>query len=323
MKTIGILIFRNTPLSSVSLPMDIFQSTGVLWNILMDKPVENLFDVKVITVDGEPVVCSGGVKIYPHCSIVEANDLDVLIVAPMIGEDMSGKYKALVLPWLKELNSKGIFIASVCSAAFVLAEAGLLNGKVATTHWGQEERFKKQFPEVELKISATVTEDDKMLCSGGANAGADLALHLIRKFYSSEIAYQTAKALLLDPRRELQSPYSTFNFNKSHGDSFIVSVQVWIEENYMKTFFINELAKEFGVGRRTLERRFKAATGDPPLLYTQKVRVEAAKLMLEIKNNSFEDITMMVGYEDASTFRKVFIKQTGITPGQYKNKFKR
>lgn len=323
MKTIGILIFESSPLSSISLPMDIFLATGVFWNRLMNIPVELLFDVKTITTDGKPVACSGGIKVSPHCSMDEVEALDVLIVAPMVAKDLSENNKRLVFPWLRQLHNSGVLIASICSGAFTLAEAGLLDGKAATTHWGQAEYFKHQFPEVNLKISATVTEDNNVLCSGGANAGADLALHIIRKFYSSEIAYQSAKALLLDPRRELQSPYNTFNFHKSHGDSLIVSVQKWIEDNHHTPFYIEELAKEFGVGRRTLERRFKKATGDTPLLYTQKVRVEAAKLMLEISDGGFEEITARVGYEDASTFRKVFIKQTGITPGQYREKFKR
>ncbi len=177
-------------------------------------------------------------------------------------------------------------------------EPGLLNGKTATTHWGAAKFFKRKYPKVKLKPHRLVTDEGDLFCSGGA------------------------KALLIDFGRKSQMPYAVFDVEKSHGDKKITRIQEWIGNNYQKRIRIDSLAQKSGLTRRTFERRFKNATGDTPLQYLQRVRIEKAKYLLESSSNTFEEITYQTGYEDSSSFRKLFIQNTGLTPGLYRNKFK-
>lgn len=321
MKRIAILYFDHTPLSAIATPLDIFLSVGVFWNQLFKEQTNPEFSITLATPSGKAANCSHHVSLAPHCGIEEIQQTDVVIIMPTIPFVLPNDQKDTILPWLRFMHKKGAILASVCTGAFLLAETGLLNGRTATTHWALANKFQNKYPQVNLQISSTVTDEQDLLCSGGASAGADLALHLVRKFCSSEIAFQCAKALLLEPRRSLQLPYHTFNFDKSHGDIGISAAQDWIEKHYHEKFSIDSLALRIGLSRRTLERKFRRCTGDSPLKYVRKIRVESAKLLLETTQNGFDEITNKVGYEDCSTFRKVFVKTTGITPSQYRDKF--
>jgi transcriptional regulator GlxA family with amidase domain len=155
------------------------------------------------------------------------------------------------------------------------------------------------------------------------NAGTDLCLYLVEKYCGHEVALQSSKALISDMGRTLQAPYAIFQFQRDHNDHQILAVQKLIEENFDQDYPYKELASRFGMSRRTFERRFKAATGDSPLVYLQRVRVEAAKRLLESQKLSFDEITYRVGYEDSSAFRKIFLKQTGLRPKEYQRRFQR
>jgi transcriptional regulator GlxA family with amidase domain len=168
-----------------------------------------------------------------------------------------------------------------------------------------------------------MTDEGDLFCSGGYNAGIDLSLYLVEKYCGHEVALQTAKSALADLGRTSQAPYASSHHQKDHHDTEILQVQEWIEGNFRRNFTYDDLSRNHGMSRRTLERRFKAATGETPLLYQQRIRVEAAKRMLEVANRSFDEITCQVGYGDSSSFRKVFMKQTGLRPTEYRRKFQR
>lgn len=127
--------------------------------------------------------------------------------------------------------------------------------------------------------------------------------------------------MISDIGRTSQAPYAMFQFRKDHHDDQILPIQEWIEKNFDKNFDYDSLARHNGMSRRTMERRFKNATGETPLTYQQSIRVEVAKRLLENESRSFDEITYQVGYEDSSTFRKIFSKQTGVVPTEYRKKF--
>jgi transcriptional regulator GlxA family with amidase domain len=145
----------------------------------------------------------------------------------------------------------------------------------------------------------------------------------VEKYCGHQVALESSKFAVFDIGRTSQMPYTVFQFQKDHRDSQILAVQDWIEDKYDQNFSYAELARHHGMSRRTLERRFKAATGDSPLSYQQRVRVEKAKRMLEDGQRSFDEITYQVGYEDSGSFRKVFLRQAGLRPNEYRNKFQR
>lgn len=323
MKRVTILAMFNTMASTVTGPMDVFYQAGVIWNYFQGQEVTPFFKTEIVTTDGEPFRCLNGTRMLPDGSIRNVASTDLIIVSSILNIAKTMKYQGEVVDWLKHHYRRGTHIATICTGAFVLAETGLLDGKTATTHWGAADEFRRRYPQIHLKPERLITDEGDLFCSGGMNAGTDLSLYLVEKYCGHEVALQSSKALISDIGRSLQAPYAIFQFQKDHNDRRILAVQKLIEENFDQDYPYEELASRFGMSRRTFERRFKAATGDTPLAYLQRVRVEAAKRLLESQKLSFDEITYRVGYEDSSTFRKIFLKQTGLRPKEYQRRFQR
>ncbi|MCP4022197.1 MAG: helix-turn-helix domain-containing protein, partial [Desulfobacteraceae bacterium] len=181
--------------------------------------------------------------------------------------------------------------------------------------------LKKQFPKVIVKPEKLITEADGVICSGAATALFSLALYLIEKFGSKELAALTAKSMLIDPNRNSQMPYTVFDLDSFHQDRQIAKAQHWMDANYFRSITISDAAAYVGISPRHFKRRFKKATCETPLTYLQKIRVESAKKMLERTNMNINEITRKVGYEDSSTFRRLFKKYVALSPREYRDKF--
>jgi transcriptional regulator GlxA family with amidase domain len=228
---------------------------------------------------------------------------------------------AEVVPWLERRSSRGIAVASVCSGVGLVAAAGLLDGKRATTHWGLAERFREMYPRVRWMPELMITEDRGFYCGGGVNASLDLSIYLVEKFCGHEIAVQTAKALLIETPRAWQSGFAIVPLKTDHSDDNISSAQEWMHKNFSRSFPLEEPARRVGMSERNFIRRFKAATGDSPLIYLQKLRVAAAKRMLENNRRTMQDISEAVGYQDVVFFRTLFQRHTGVSPSAYRDRF--
>jgi transcriptional regulator GlxA family with amidase domain len=313
----------NTMASTIIGPMDIFYQAGVMWNYFNDREVMPSFEVRLVTSTGNPFKCLNGVRMVPDGSIHDVADSDLIVVSSILDIEKTLKVQGEVVDWLANQYARGTHIATICSGAFVLAETGLLNGKSATTHWAYADQFQKRYPQVNLQPEHIITDEGDLFCSGGYNAGIDLALYLVEKYCGHKIAIQSSKSAISDIGRTSQAPYSVFYRRKQHKDAQVLSVQEWIEQNYNQPFNYDSLAHQVGMSRRTFERRFKTATGETPLTYQQCIRVEKAKHLLESGNHTFDEITYQVGYEDSSSFRKIFQKQTNLRPSEYRRKFQR
>jgi transcriptional regulator GlxA family with amidase domain len=174
---------------------------------------------------------------------------------------------------------------------------------------------------VDWRPDLILSEDQRLLCSGGVTAAADVSLYLVEKLCGHEIAVQTAKALLLSMPRTHQSGYAVLPLSPPHADDQIRKVEGVIQSRYAENIAGEALAEIAGMSERTFGRRFKAATGQAPAAYLQNVRVEAAKAMLELEECSVQVVALKVGYEDVSFFRSVFKRATGMTPGDYRERF--
>ena len=323
MKKVTILAMRNTMASAITGPMDVFYQAGVMWNYFNGKALTPFFDVRVVTTTGAPFKCLNGLRIVPDGAMQEVEQADLIVVSSILDIERTLQVQSEVVDWLRDRHAQGASIATICSGAFVLAETGLLDGKTATTHWAFADRFKRRYPRVNLKPERLITDEGDLFCSGGYNAGVDLSLYLVEKYCGHEVALQSSKSMISEMGRTSQAPYAVWHHRKDHHDRQVLAAQEWIEANFDKNFTYDHLARRNGMSRRTMERRFKNVTGETPLAYQQSIRVEAAKRILEKTNTSFEEITWQVGYEDSSTFRKVFCKQTGLVPTEYRKKFQR
>lgn len=322
MKTVVILAFDYVVASTVTGPLDVFHQAGMLWNYVCDVEPTPFFEVSVATPDGGPIKCLGGISIIPAHSIHEVRSPDLIVISSVGNIEKTLSKHPYVVDWLRTHYESGSSIASVCTGAFLLAETGLLDEKTATTHWGFTRLFNQRYPKVILKPRRIITDEGDLFCSGGVYSGVDLSIYLVEKHCGHEIAVQCSKAVIHDYVRESQAPYAVNLFQKDHKDEKILAVQEYMENNYNSDKAVyDKLAEKFGLSRRTLIRRFKAATGDTPLIYLQRFRVEIAKVLLEKRQHTFDEIAYQVGYDDSGYFRKVFVQFTGLRPKEYQRKF--
>jgi transcriptional regulator GlxA family with amidase domain len=203
----------------------------------------------------------------------------------------------------------------------LVAATGLLDGRRATTHWGIAGRLREKYPKVKWMPELMVTEDHGFYCGGGVNAALDLSLFLVERYCGHDIAMQSAKALLIETPRAWQAGFAIVPLKTAHSDETISRAQEWLHENFHQTFPLQAPARRVGMSLRNFVRRFQQATGDSPLIYLQKLRIAAAKRMLEGDQRSMQEISDAVGYQDAAFFRKLFERHTGVTPSAYRRRF--
>lgn len=319
---ITILLLNDCYASTALAPIEVFHSAGRLWNTLTGNQSEPRFRVTVASLDGKPVETPYAVGLLPEKSIAEVANADIIVV-PASGLNLDDQFirHAALFPWLQHWYERGVYIASICSGAAYLAEAGLLDGREATTHWGAADAYMKRYPRVHWRPDVLITEDRRVLCSGGVYAAIDLSLYLVEKFCGREVAVRTAKALLVDMPRTHQSGYAVLPISKPHNDAPIRQAEAFMKKNYAGDLPIETLAAGVNMSPRNFIRRFKEATGQVPGKYLQMLRVSIAREMLEDGARSVQTISSAVGYEDIAFFRALFKRLTGMTPAQYRERF--
>ena len=321
MKKVTILGLYNSMATTIFGPMDILNQAGRLWNRVSKSPQTPFFDVTIASADGQPIKCTNNVLIQPHCGIETIRKTDLIVIASATYIKQILQTGPGLIPWILRQYNRGAHVASICTGVFLLAETGLLDGKSATLHWGFAEMFRRKYPQVNLRQDQMFIDQGRLYCSAGVNAGMDLSLYLVEKFCGRQTAVQCAKTMILDLGRKMQTPYACFLLSKDHGDPIVIKAQEWIEQHHTQSIDYDQLAGKYRMSRRSLERRFKQATGVTPLGYLQQLRVETAKHLLEEGSQTFNEITYLVGYEDISFFRKVFVKLTGLRPKEYQQRF--
>ncbi|HEY1605467.1 MAG TPA: helix-turn-helix domain-containing protein [Allosphingosinicella sp.] len=317
------IVLMDDGLSSTAvMPAEIFHCAGTLWDDLHCRPPRPHFRVRTVSLRGGPVRSPYGIGLAPLGSLDEVERSDIVIV-PTSGMDLDLKLveNSALLPWLRRHHAQGAYVVGICMGAAYLAEAGLLDGRTATTHWALCDGFRERWPRVCWHPEMFVTEDTRLLCSGGVCGSIDVSLYLVEKLCGHEIAVQCAKALLLPMPRILQSGYAMLPVSKEHGDERIRAIEAYLQQHFREDSPARLLAAQAGMGERTFARRFKAATGRMPAAYVQALRIEAAKAMLEQGDMPVQRISAEIGYEDVAFFRTLFKRGTGMTPLEYRAHF--
>ena len=305
--------------STVIGPLEVFAYTGTMWNYLTGSEFEPQFTVQVASIDGGPVVTRTGLKIEVDVAILEASEPDIVLVTSC-GEAIETclQLSAPVIPWLQQQAARGAVIGSICTGMALIAAAGLLDGKRATTHWGMMDKVRRCFPRVQMEPDQLYIEQGNIITAGGGYAGNDLALYLVEKLCGKDIARQCANALLLDTGRTSQSMYAGIMHHRLHSDERVQTIQQWLESNFSTEINLDELARQYGMSPRNFKRRFTDASGETPLNYLQKLRVEAAKQLLEQSSVQIEQVAEQVGYRDVNHFRRLFKRHAGMTPARFR-----
>lgn len=324
MKHVTILGFDYAFATAIIGMADLLGSVGVTWNYIHGNRLDRQFKVDIASLNGGKIHCANNIEINAHKSIAEVTTTDLLII-PTIAGDISRtlKLNAPALPWIRSLYEQGSDIACNCTGAFLLAETGLLNERKATTHWGFVEQFSETYPAVKLLDNQLITEDGQIFCSGGGTAWFDMSLFLIERYCGYELAQASSRSYVFDIGQDRGTSVQRIPGKRYHKDKKIITLQDWLEQHYAEHINIDQLANQINMTPRTLKRRFKLATNDTPLAYIQKLRVTAAKRLLEGSNKSIEAITQEVGYDDASSFIRLFKKHTTMSPGEFRARFSR
>jgi len=302
---------------------DLLSLAGVSWNKLHQQVPEPKFRVQIASWDKKPILTLNNVIIMPHCAIQEVQHSDVYLVPCIAGDiEKTLAQNPGIVALLKKLNQSSNLIGSNSTGSFFLAEAGILDHKIATTHWGLADLFRQKYPKVKLKADQLITHDDNILCDGGGLAWFDMGLYLIELFCDHDTAVGSAKAFVIDTGRTTQLTYSPLISKKYHNDKAVLSVQNWLEEHYISDISIEHLGQQFGLSHRSLIRRFKSAAGLTPSNYLQEIRLDAASKYLVQSVKTIGEITHAIGYEDISSFTKLFKRKTGLSPSNYRARFK-
>lgn len=321
MLNIAILAFDNCLLSSIAGPLDLFTVANWEQKKRNKTNPEPFSRWEVLTVDGGPVVCFSQEPLVPHRSIRDCRVPDLIILPSVLGNIEALRQEKEAINWVKAQHKRGAIVASICAGAFLAAEAGILNGREATTHWQLADRFHQTYPKVNLQADRILIDGGDYICAGGASAHQDLAIYLLEKFGSAELADACARMMLIDRGRRKQAPYIRFRRQKNHGDEKIALVQRYLEKHLTARTTVVQMAQMAEMVERTFLRRFKKATGDTPLEYLQRLRIEAAKRLFERGETRIEMITIAVGYTDISSFRRLFKQIAGVSPTVYRRRF--
>ncbi|MBI4499113.1 MAG: helix-turn-helix domain-containing protein [Chloroflexi bacterium] len=310
------------PLSGLYETLNAF---GLLANFEPDLPAQP-FTVEIVAPSRDPMRGASGLSLGAHRTYEEIEGTDIAIVPLMMvkGPDwVTGRYPGLV-DWLRKMHRNGAMPCSDCTGVLLLAETGLLNGREATIHWAFAPTFRRNFPEVRLRPEQTLViagARHEFVMSGGVMSWHDLALYLIVRHVGPTAAQAMARLLMLQWHADGQAPYIGFSPRLDHGDSLVLSLQKLLEANYMVVNPIEEMVSRSGLARRSLERRFRRATGCSPISYVQDLRIAEARQRLERTNMPVEKVGHDVGYENTAFFRRVFERSTRLTPSAYRRKF--
>ncbi len=324
---IAVLATNKCTVSAVYGVLDVFYAANYCLGQRYGKGKKEDLTCQIVTITDKPVVGYNGFKIMPT-KLVHTEVPDVIVVSSSVEtvidccpEHMTIEHVDLITTWLSHCKSKGTLITSYCTGSFVLAAAGILHQKTATTHWRSADLFRRMFPMIKLDTDQLIVDNGQVICSGGSMSYMDLSLYIIDRLVGKDIASDTAKLLVFDPVRQRQSPYVSFSAQKGHEDKAILKAQEWLESHFKQQIVIDELAERVGLTPRTFKRRFKQATFENPITYLQRIRLEFAKDKLEQTTDTVNKIMWSVGYEDLSSFRQLFKRFTGLTPKEYRQKF--
>ena len=307
--------------------LDVLMAAGNIWQTLVHSDTKRqLFNVRIVSTQKRAFTCGNNIPVNPDCSIKDDPDAGIVILPELwLGpdEDIKGRYPAL-MNWIRRQYKAGSTLYSACSGAIMLAESGLLDGCPATSHWGYQDLFHKQYPKVRFRPEPNLVFADpagRIVTAGGTTSWHDLAIHIIARHASSGEALRIAKVYLLKWHGEGQLPYASLVRSAPHADSVVSQCEDWLKQHYRAPNVLQQVIEQAGIPERTLKRRFKSATGTTLIEYTQNLRIEEAKRLLEAGDMPVDDISIEAGYEDASFFRRLFKRQTGLTPSQYRRLF--
>ncbi|WP_280285944.1 GlxA family transcriptional regulator [Pseudomonas sp. BN415] len=286
---------------------------------LQGKGLTPAFQIHLVSPDGRPADSFSEVQLPVDGPL---DDAEIIIIPAFWGDfdALLARYPQ-VCGWLRERHAAGSAICGEATGVFWMAQAGLLDGKEATTYWRFFGEFAERFPKVLLNQDKHLSDADNLYCAGGVTSACDLYIYLIERFCGAGIAQAVARDILYEVQRSYTPGRIGFGGQKLHHDVTILQIQQWLEDHFADKFRFEDVARDHGMSIRNFMRRFQAATGDKPLHYLQRLRIETAKGLLSATRKSIKTISYEVGYDDASFFARLFRQHTQLSPNQYRRQY--
>jgi transcriptional regulator GlxA family with amidase domain len=283
---------------------------------------KQVFKIELAGISKKVEFYEGLFTVKPHTHISAINKTDLIII-PSLNHNYVKALKGnkLLVDWISRQYTEGAEVASICTGAFLLASSGLLDGRSCSTHWAAADTFKTMFPKVKLQAEKLITDEHGIYTNGGAYSFLNLMLYLLEKYFDRQTAIFCSKVFQIEMDRQSQSPFIIFTGQKSHNDDMVKKAQAYIETNAHEKISIEHLSSLFSVGRRNFDRRFIRATGNTPIEYSQRVKIESAKKAFETSRKTINEVMYEVGYSDIKAFREVFRRITGMSPLEYRSKY--
>ncbi len=317
MVNIALLTLPNAMASSLTLPLEMFNAVADQLR-LQRQPTANTF---LVGLNHDPVQCAGGLALSPECTIDNKRRYKLIIVPTRWRHPLRGLAKESVLfDWLRQQFQAGATLCTVGTGSYVLAEAGLLDDQPATTHWHYFDDFSERYPQVQLIRNYLITESERIFCAGSINSIADLIVHIIGEMWSTSLAHRVERQFSPEIRRPFHSHAYRVGETDLHRDEAIANAQSKIRKHFGQAIKVSALAADSGLSERSFQRRFRAATGQSALDYINNVRLTTARELLQQSNLAIADIAHTTGFNEPSYFSRLFKRQYGESPADYRKK---
>lgn len=321
MPPIALIVEPGSTPSSVMTTLDMFR-------IASRYPEAKDSRVDLLSSSGGAIQLAPAVRVETQTMPESLAGYAAVILPGFFAEDvasLAGQLQSVWQPAIARLRalSSDMLAAASCYGTFVLAESGLLDGRRATTTWWLQAAFRQRYPRVILDADLALADGGNAITAGAMTAHTDLSLHVLRRLYGAALARNVGGIMLVDGARTSQRPFMALQ--RTFADPLVQQAADWMAQHCVAgiaTLSAPALAAALHVSYRTLHRHFNVAAGMPPLAYLQALRVERAKELLESTRMSLEQIVEKIGYSDVSAFRRLFARSAGLSPAQYRQRFK-
>jgi len=304
--------------SAITIPLEMLNAANDI--ALTRGQKDKCLELKFVSQQPGEIILAGGLKVVCNHKLADIGQADLIFVPGIWGnpDTLRNKHDGLT-NWLKGQIAGGATLCAIVTGSHILAQAGILDQRIATTHWRFFDQFQKRFPTVRLERKRFITFDHDIYCTGSINAVRDLLLHLIDQFFGEDITNEVARHFTHELKRSYESLMLKQDSSSSHSDEDIIKIQEWLTVNYLKAIDLENLAASFGMSRRSLNRRFKQATAATPVAYIQELKLQQAKTLLKESNLTIAQVADQVSISDCSYFSSLFKKRNSVTPIEYRH----
>lgn len=324
MTPVYFVLYQDMLATSLCLPLEMLQAANEMhraqtrrWRL----QIQRVSDAR------KAIATPGGINLLPEyciddlpCAAEADPDSRPIIFLPSLwrNPEKSLRNHPRLISWLQVQIKEGATVCAAGTGSCFLAETGYLDGKPATSHWFYLDTFQQHYPHVQLKRQHLITQAGKLYCAASINALADLTVHLIAQRFDRAISAHVERHFSHEARRPFEHISFLDHQPSRHQDEEIIQIQLWLNQNFNKSFQLHDLANKFDMSNRNFDRRFKAATGKTPLRYLQETRIANARDLLKNSNLNILEVAQRVGYQDTAHFSALFKSLTRMTPSAFR-----